>query len=145
MKTNLINLLNSQQKSIKVKVKARINDINSQDEYISVTVECDDGLFRGLIINKSDIFPIPEKDDLIQIDSMKYTYDEDFNQRIFIHAKLVERENNSISNYNNTILSEYDLTTNITNTLKNLLNINETLISKIFIVFSADKNHYLLK
>ena len=145
MKTNVINLLKSSQKSIKVNIKARIKDINSQGEYISVTAECDDGSFRGLIINKSDIFPIPEKADLIQIDSMKYTYDEDFNQRIFINAKLVEKKNDSISNYNNTILSEYDLTTNITNTLKNLLNINETLISKIFIVFSVDESYYLLK
>lgn len=146
MKTNIINLLNSPQKSVKVNIKAKIKDIDYQKEYISVTIECDDGVYKGLTINKSDIFPIPMKDDLIEIDCIYYTIDEDFNQRIFINAKLIKEENNSISNNKNTILSDYDLTSNnITNTLKNLLNINKTLISKIFVVISTNENLYSLK
>ena len=129
MKTNIINLLNSPQKAVKVNIKAKIKEIDSREEYISVTIECDDGEYKGLTINKSDIFPIPEKDNLIEIDSMQYTNDENFNQRIFINAKLIKEENDSISNNNNIILSDYDLTANnITNTLKNLLKINKALI-----------------
>ena len=147
MKMNIINLLKSPQKSVKVNIKAKIKDINSQEEYISVTIECDDGIYKGLTINKSDIFPIPMKDNLIEINRMQYTYDEDFNQRIFIEAKLIQEENISIINDNNNIiLLDYDLTiNNITNTLKNILNINKPLISKIFIVISADENTYSLK
>ena len=146
MKTNIINLLNSPQKTVKVNIKAKIKEIDSREEYISVTIECDDGVYKGLTINKSDIFPIPEKDNLIEIDSMQYTNDENFNQRIFINAKLIKEENDSISNNNNFILSDYDLTaSNITNTLKNLLKINKALISKIFIAISVDENQFSLK
>ena len=146
MKENIINLLNSPQKSVKVNIKAKIKDIDCQEEYMSVSIECDDGVYEGLTINKSDIFPIPMKDNLIEIDCMRYTNDEDFNQRIFINAKLIKEEKDSISNNNNTISSDYNLTSNnITNTLKNLLNIKKDLISKIFVVISTDENHYSLK
>ena len=138
-------LLTDRNKSAKIKIKGRIQKIIDEGEYLSVKVECDDGIYKGLTIIKSDIFPIPNANDSILIDEIQYKYDEYFKLRLFIKAKLIEEKNMSI-NASNTIQRDYNFTTdNIISNLKDLLNIDKELFSNLFEVDSINEKTYSVK
>lgn len=137
-------LLTDRNKSAKIKIKGRIQKIIDEGEYLSVKVECDDGIYKGLTIIKSDIFPIPNANDSILIDEIQYKYDEYFKLRLFIKAKLIEEKNMSI-NASNTIQRDYNFTTdNIISNLKDLLNIDKELFSNLFEVDSINEKTFRL-
>ena len=139
MKEYIKKLLNDKDKSIQVNIKAKILKIKGEGEYIPVEVEYGGNIYKGLTIIKSDIFPIPNENDSILIDKIQYKYDENFKLRLFIKAKLIEKESFSIS-FNNIIQKDYNFTSdNIITNLKNLLGIDKVLFSNLFEVDSINE------
>ena len=138
-------LLNDRNKSVEVNIKGKIQKIIDEGEYLSVEVECDDNIYKGLTIIKSDIFPIPNENDSILIDTIQFKYDENFKLRLFIKAKLFEEKSFTISSYK-TIKRDYNFTSdNIISNLKDLLNIKKELFSNLFEVDSINEQTYLVK
>ena len=144
MDATLISLFNSKNRTIDVKIKGEIINIDDKKELVSVDVKYKDYTLNGLTFYKADLFPNPIKKDYILIDKMSYNHDEFYNPIISIHAEIIVEERSSIDKKDG---FTFDFSPNeIVNTLKKSLNMEKDLKSNLFIyIDSNDKNYYKFK
>ncbi len=144
---DFLSLLFNKQKILSVNFRAKIEQISSESEQISLNIsslENKNICYNGFYAIKGEIFPLPKIDDIIEIKEIRYKLNEDFNPGFFI--KIIKSEDIDIINLEkkNQIL---DLTkNNIIKSLTEIINIKETLKSMIFIVIDDSSNdYYVLK
>ena len=139
---NLKELFQKSNKSDKVEIKSKIEDITSQGEYFFVNIIDNNYYYKGLTIIKNEIFPKPSISNVIAIKDIYYKFDETFTPRIFINAKICEEpaEKNMNFSYKLNLFGKEGR-----EALLNFLGIKQTLLSNIFIVHSIDKDNYLLE
>ena len=139
---NLKELFQRPDKSDKVEIISKIEEITSKGEFFFINIIDSNYYYKGLTIMKNEIFPKPSIDDVIAIKKIYYKFDETFTPRIFINAKIckepVKKKTNDLSRLN--LFGE-----GARKTLLNFLDIKQTLVSNIFIVHSIDKDQYLLE
>ena len=124
-------------KVIKLNQIGKIVEIHFKNkDYISLNIENDETLYKGLIIIKGEIFPIPRINDLIEIQEISFKYDHSFQLKFFIKGKLLlGNSKNILVNGEKKEKRTIDLTElNIVSTLKKSFNINKHLFSNLFIV-----------
>ena len=139
---NLKELFQKSNKSDKVEIKSKIEDITSQGEYFFVNIIDNNYYYKGLTIIKNEIFPKPSISNVIAIKDIYYKFDETFTPRIFINAKICkDPENKEMGNLFTLNLFEK----NLRETLLNFLEIKQELFSNIFIVYSINEDKYSLK
>ena len=145
MSIDFNSLFNLQRKCLDTDLKFKIEEVDAQNELILVSIKNQIIYYKNLIVNKSDIWPIPLINEIISLKNIQYKYDENYNLRLFIKINKI---NESYFFTENNDLKELDCSSkNIINTLKNELKINVDLISNLFFVDSIDsvKEAYLPK
>ena len=123
---------------MKISLIGKIIDIDfCKNDYISLNIENDEFIYKGLIIIKGDIFPTPKKNDLIEIQEIIFKYDDYYQLKFFIKGKLLhENTKNYLKNCKNKKKEIIDFTElNIFSSLKKYLNIkiNYILIYLLFV------------
>ena len=90
MSIEFISLFENPDKIYKNEWKGKIKSITDLGEIIEVSlIDENNILYKGLVINKGEIFPSPKKDHILLINKVQYKYDENFNLRFFINAKIL--------------------------------------------------------
>ena len=142
---NLKQLFQRSDKSIEIEIKLKLESITSKNELIFIDIFHSENYYKGLTIMKSDIFPKPSSESIILTQKIYYKFDEVFQQRLFLKAKISEESTNE--KISNTIaLNTLDFTEGrIRETLKKYLNIKEDLSSNLFIVHAINEDEYLLQ
>ena len=120
----------------------KIVEIHFKKDYISLNIETDETLYKGLIIIKGEIFPIPKINDLIEIQEISFKYDDSFQLKFFIKGKLLLRNSNNIlvigGKKEKKIIDLTEL--NIISSLKKIFHINKQLFSNLFIVCESNQS-----
>ena len=146
-------LFNLPNKSLDTELKFKIKEIDAQNELILVSIKNEIMYYKNLIINKSDIWPIPLINDSIVLKHIQYKYDKNYNLRFFIKVNKIN-ENNLFTENNNVkeldfslkniifvYINDYYLETenNNTNTIKKII------LSKLsFIEILSDEKIFIL-
>ena len=124
---NLKQLFQRPDKSIEIEIKLKLESITSKNELIFIDFFDSKNYYKGLTIMKSDIFPKPPSESIILTQKIYYKFDEAFQQRLFLKAKLSEESINE-KNTNTIVLNTLDFSEErIMETLKRYLNIKEDL------------------
>ena len=152
MNINLINLFNNPKKSISnINLEAKIFSLNDLGEIFTITLKTGNNVYKDFTIIKGELFPNPKEDNLILIDNITFKYDEQFNLRLYLKARLLNNKiiiKDNDKNINNTEdkIDIFDFSEdNIIKTLKSLLKININLYTSLFIVDSINEKYYSIK
>ena len=144
---DLVSLLSTKQKISKINLETRILEINSKTEQMSLTIRAQEKkniCYKGLYIIKGDIYPIPKINDIIIVNEVKFQFDDNFNLGFFVKITK-SNDMNYIDSQEKSITLDFTAN-NIIKTLKETLNINETLYSKIFIINDDScKDYFIIK
>ena len=84
---DFLSLLFNKQKILSVNFRAKIEQISSESEQISLNIsslENKNICYNGFYAIKGEIFPLPKIDDIIEIKEIRYKLNEDFNPGFFI-------------------------------------------------------------
>lgn len=143
-------LLSNPQKICDTNFEAKVESEKCSNEIITVTLKNKNIEYRNINIIKGEIFPIPKKDDIINVHKVHYRYDDNFNLRLYISANI--NNNNSltfenitkIENKNKVDIFDFDVNC-ISETLKSFFKIKDELFTNLFIVDSFKDNYYLLR
>jgi len=84
---------NLQSKCLDTDLKFKIKEFDSQNELILINIKNQTIYYKNLIINKSDIWPIPLINDVIILKHIQYKYDENYNLRLFIKINKINENN----------------------------------------------------
>ena len=144
---DFFSLLNNMKKIYQINLIGKIEEITFNSELILLNIRCIDNkktCYKGLYSIKGEMSSIPKINDIIKITEIRYKFDDNFNPGFFI--KIVKSDDiNYIDSKENTITLDFT-SKNINKTLKDILNINEPLYSKIFIIIDdSDNEYYILK
>ena len=105
-KIKFISLFDNPDKMCNIIWKVKITSVDYLGEMIEVFIEDEKKIkYKGLTINKGEIYPTPKKDDFLEIDKVQYRYDENFKLRFFIHAKIFNT-NEEDKNKNNIVAGQ---------------------------------------
>ena len=101
--SEIFQLFHNPEKKMKISLIGKIIDIDfCKNDYISLNIENDEFIYKGLIIIKGDIFPTPKKNDLIEIQEIIFKYDDYYQLKFFIKGKLLhENTKNYLKNCKN--------------------------------------------
>ena len=142
--SEIFQLFHNPEKKMKISLIGKIIDIDfCKNDYISLNIENDEFIYKGLIIIKGDIFPTPKKNDLIEIQEIIFKYDDYYQLKFFIKGKLLhENTKNYLKNCKNKKKEIIDFTElNIFSSLKKYLPINNQLYSNLFIICESNFNN----
>ena len=100
MSIKFVSLFENPDKIYQNEWKGKIKSIVELGEIIEVSLLDENNiLYKGLTLNKSEIFPTPKKDHILLIDKVQYKYDENFNLRFFINAKILNLKEDKNKNF----------------------------------------------
>ena len=148
MNAYLNELFKNQQKMCDTNLSTKIDNIEYSDDIFKVTFQMDNFTYKDIAIIKGKIFPNPKKNNNINIEKIYYKYDDDFNLRLYVDAKIINDKitndfnNNEIKNISKTLDFSEE---NITETLKSYFKIAHNLITNLFIVDSVNAKDYSIK
>ena len=142
MKEALLNM--NGDKKIKTNFNARVlntNFINDLD-FIELDIEENNCIFKNITLIKGEIFPLPKKDDILNVKQLYLNYDKYLTLRLFINAEICLSLINNIVTINN---DEYNFSYNkINESLKKLCCIQKDLYSNIFKLESFNEEYSYL-
>ena len=93
MSIDFNSLFNLPNKCLDTDLKFKIKDVDAKNELILVSIKNEIIYYKNLIINKSDIWPIPLIDDCIILKHIQYKYDKNYNLRLFIKFNKINAKN----------------------------------------------------
>ena len=146
METALIQLLNVPNKTTKLNEKYIINKIELLNELDLIKVDLikDDKEYKGLVMIKGEVFPIPKENDSLFVECISLKYNPQFQLKLYIKGKIDlsnEKTDNEI------VKTSYSFEySDIFQTLSKLSEINlDKINSDIFIYEKDEKNLVNLK
>ena len=138
-------LFTNPQKIYKTNFIAKIEDINSETEQISMTItnlNNKRNCYKGLYINKGEIYPIPKLNDIVKINEIQFKLDQNFNPGFFI--KITKYPDINIIDIPKGDILDFTKE-HIIKTVMNKLKLTKILYSNIFqIVDDSWKENYIL-
>ena len=87
-------LLEKEDKSIIVKEKFIVKKIEMKNEIdlIILDLQKNSNLYKGLAMEKGNIFPIPKLDDVLSVEKMYLKYDGEFLLKLYLEGKILKDE-----------------------------------------------------
>ena len=138
---NILKLI--KKKKIEINVNGLILDSREvENDQIITDIKINKIIYKGLVFLKSDFCLVPKRGDYMKILRIEIKYDESFLFKMFASGIILNNYNTIILNGEETII---DLSCqHLLNTLKNQININENLMSKIFYVKNKKNSFHTL-
>lgn len=137
MKDLLLKLLETSNKSLEIKDKYLVKNVELKDnlDLIELTLHKDNSEYKGIVMEKGLTFPIPRKDDIILTKKIYLKYNILFQFQVYIEGNVAnENEEIKIENIQNTFSFEQN---DILDTFSKISNIKlENSCSTIFIIES---------
>ena len=140
MKEALRNIRGDQKLDNNIKVRVLDAKILNDLDFIELDVEENNTIFQNIIVIKGEIYPLPKKDDSLNIKQIYFDYDYRLIFRVFIKAEICKSFDNVIfSNDNNKEILSFSQN-KIYQSLKTICNIQDNLYTNLFKLDSIDKN-----